>query len=759
MSNPPSPNVTPYAFPPVPSSRPPSIMLPVEESDDEEESAIIDSYSSTPSYNLTTTSHHNHNHNHHHISTPSAPSFSKKRYSNVYENVSLSSLAAAAAKEQLNANSNNLLESLLDPPTSSSSSSFSSLSASHSSSSLRSNFLHPKASTSSLRAPSLAPLVPPSAPFVPGTGHRRTVSSSSSISSLSTAPFAWPQYNSASTTPNQPSFPSSGASPYMASSSIQNSSVSLSQFDPNFLPPPPIPPFAGSSSSSQQQQQQQQLPQSGSSTPNSFRPGHSTHSSISSTYSLPMPQFPGYESASGSRPGSPSGIVPPARPVSPGSQAYQPFNFQSTTMALGGPPVSRANQRRGHKYKHSSVSLNFFKEDVRVPLQIPASLPIPTFAECRQSMSKDQLIRLLWGVCHLYMAFLIYVIESPYTALSALAHLLFYDAMGAFLCAFVDILGNFDVWKRSSVHLPFGLERTEVLAGYALAISLVFMGGDILSHSLQDIIQAVYLGDFFAASHGHGSHHHGPTDSDPAAIVINWRKICFRVILGIIATIVSAVGFDNHSRISRALKSTNASAISSLPWIMSNPSHFITVTFSFAILLYPIESPFVRRVIDTILTPLIAASMCYVGWILAKSLGGMLVMSFPGENRTDLVEEQVLKLRFVTKCSEISVWQVHHSVWLACMKIEMNGGSESDEQYVREQAARLVKEIMEDHQDDEEAHNLDQNGFNESGHRRAPSEAKTSLARVLRPLRIGKQQVYAYSDQTRWEVTIDITRK
>lgn len=711
-------------------------MLPVEESDDEgdRDLAVTDSHPNSFQH------------------SPSMPSFSslskkQKRYSNIYETVSLSSLAAAAAKEQELHSSSALLESLLDPNVGANIPPIKpfgnqTLSSSHSSSSLRSNQLRPKTSSSSLSLgpPPVSSLMPPNAPYV--AGHRRTVSTSSSHSNH------W-QNN------NNPYPAISPSQSFYTAYQLANPAQQQPAFDPAFLPPPPLPPFAGGSASA---------PINGNSTngssaapsPTPFRPSHSTHSSISSTYSFTLPPVNPYESASTSRPSSPSAGVAPARPISPGQANYQPFNFQSTTMALAPPPASRPNQRRGHKYKHSSVSLNFFKEDIRVPLQIPASLPIPTFSECRQSMSKDQIIRVLWGLFHLYVAFLIYIVESPYTALSALAHLLFYDAMGAFLCAFVDILSNFDVWKRSSVHLPFGLERAEVLAGYALAISLVFMGGDILSHSIQDIIQAMYLGDFFAASHGHGASHHGhhgheveAGDAIPAAGVagaaelINWRKVSFRVVLGIIATVVSAVGFDNHARISRALKSTNPSAFSSLPWILSNPSHFITVTFSVAILLYPVESAFVRRVIDTILTPVIAASMCYVGWILAKSLGGMLVMSFPGENRIQGVEEQVLKLPHVQACSEVSVWQVHHSVWLACMKIEV-AGSDADEQLVREQAARLVKEIMGDDEDDDDG----------------AEQASGSFSESLRPFKIGKPSAaYAYNDQIRWEVTIDITRK
>lgn len=474
------------------------------------------------------------------------------------------------------------------------------------------------------------------------------------------------------------------------------------------LPPPPTIPFNRSVSPA--------LSQTGSL-------AHSSHSSVSSNASLNSIQMPPSFSNNPSRSSSPVLSVNPTIPRSISPSPYQPFNFQSVTVKDGGPSSrsSRPNQRRGHKYKHSSVSMNFFKEDVRAPLTIPASLPIPNMSECKQSMSREQTIRMIWGIFHLFVAFLIYTTESPFSAISALAHLLFYDAMGALLCAVVDILGNFDVWKRSSIHLPFGLERAEVLAGFALSISLIFMGGDIMSHSIQDIIQTFYSGH---EGHDHAHHHH-VSDSAP-----HWGKILSRVSLAIIATIISAVGLDNHARISRAMRNSGPSAhsaFSSLPWILSNPSHFITVTFCAVILVFPIASEGTRIVIDTILTPCIAGSMCYIGWILAKSLGGMLVMSFPGENRIDQVKEEVSKLPSVISVNNISVWQVHHSAWLACMKVVMKG-TEAGEQEVRERASELIKSIM----------------------------TENSEPESLKPF--SKMKLNQSYNSIRWETTIDIQR-
>ena len=57
------------------------------------------------------------------------------------------------------------------------------------------------------------------------------------------------------------------------------------------------------------------------------------------------------------------------------------------------------------------------------------------------------------------------------SAMQALSHLIFYDSLGALICVCVEILGNFEVWGRSSVRHPFGLQRIEVIAGFALSVS------------------------------------------------------------------------------------------------------------------------------------------------------------------------------------------------------------------------------------------------------------------------------------------------
>ena len=76
-------------------------------------------------------------------------------------------------------------------------------------------------------------------------------------------------------------------------------------------------------------------------------------------------------------------------------------------------------------------------------------------------------------------------------AMTALSHLILFDSLGALLCVVVDVLGNFEVWRRSSIRHPFGLERAEVLAGFAMSVFLLFMGMDLISHNLQHLLEGM----------------------------------------------------------------------------------------------------------------------------------------------------------------------------------------------------------------------------------------------------------------------------
>ncbi|KAL9000302.1 MAG: hypothetical protein Q9169_001019 [Polycauliona sp. 2 TL-2023] len=331
------------------------------------------------------------------------------------------------------------------------------------------------------------------------------------------------------------------------------------------------------------------------------------------------------------------------------------FNFQSTTLAKSPISKSSVGQRRGHKYKHSSVSHQIFLEPApRAPLALPNSLPVPTFKEYRKSMSREQNTRLWWSVCHMMVAAYTLWSAEGSLALTALSHLILFDSLGAMLCVVVDVLGNFEVWKRSSIRHPFGLERAEVLAGFAMSVLLLFMGMDLISHNLEHFLEGM-------GHEAHYVHDHeeriSPGEIDTASL------------LAIISTLISAFALKNHARIGKVMR---FAYIESLPSILANPSHFLTISCSMMLLLLPLLSIQVYVWLDRVLSLTIAASMCVLGFRLVKTLGFMLLMSYSGNGVQDVMRD-IETDPSVSGIEEARFWQVHYGLCMANLKLRVRG--------------------------------------------------------------------------------------
>lgn len=255
-------------------------------------------------------------------------------------------------------------------------------------------------------------------------------------------------------------------------------------------------------------------------------------------------------------------------------------------------------------------------------------------------------------------------------ALTALSHLILFDSFGAMLCVIVDVLSNFEVWKRSSIRHPFGLERAEVLAGFAMSVLLTFMGMDLISHNLQHLLEGL-------GHEPHHSHEHArvsPGSLDAAAL------------LAIVSTVISALGLKNHARIGKVMR---FAYIETLPSILSNPSHFLTISCSFVLLLLPLLSIQMYTWLDRLLSGTIALSMCVLGGRLVYTLGLMLLMSYSGEGVGAVIRD-IETDPSVTGIEEAKFWQVHYGLCMANLKLRVRG---TDENLVRlrERVTSLVK--------------------------------------------------------------------
>lgn len=238
-------------------------------------------------------------------------------------------------------------------------------------------------------------------------------------------------------------------------------------------------------------------------------------------------------------------------------------------------------------------------------------------------------------------------------AMTALSHLILFDALGAMLCVVVDIIGNFEVWKRSSIRHPFGLERAEVLAGFAMSVFLLFMGMDLISHNLQHVLEGI----------GHEPHYTHPHER------VSLGEVDAAALIAILSTVVSAFLLGNHARIGKAMR---FAYIENLPSILGNPSHFLTISCSLLLLLLPLLSIKMYLWIDRALSCTVAVSMCILGFRLVKTLGFMLLMSYNDTGVVDVIRD-IESDPSVTAIEEARFWQVHYGLCMANLQLRVRG--------------------------------------------------------------------------------------
>lgn len=420
-------------------------------------------------------------------------------------------------------------------------------------------------------------------------------------------------------------------------------------------------------------------------------------SSISSLKYMPPPSAP-IRSKSPTRNRSPIRSSSPIRSRSPSPKKYQPFNFRSTNLSTPSVNNPRASHRKGHRYKHSSVSMNFFQEPkARAPLKIPASFPIPTIHEFLTSCNSVQKRKLSWSGFHLCISILVFLIGFKYSlaSFSTLSHLVFYDSLGALTVVFVDIMSNFDVWSRSSMKFPFGLGRIEVLFGFALSVSLIFVGCDLISHFLEEFMVSFLADDGSGHDHSSGHNHHNTSSTSE----INLAVYELVVFLTIGTTFISSNYIASKDRVNDMI--TNFSFLQNS--IVKNPTHFITLVFSSYLSIYPFVSSFESDLrINEVSTLFISVLICYIGWKIVKYLGSIILLTYPNsKNNFTKVSNKLSKeikdldlFKSNYSIENLIIFRVHMKLLSVFINIKMIGGADDDELNLRYKVNDIIKRTL-----------------------------------------------------------------
>lgn len=321
--------------------------------------------------------------------------------------------------------------------------------------------------------------------------------------------------------------------------------------------------------------------------------------------------------------------------------------------------LQEIGRRRGHKYARSSVSHQIILEPApRTPLQVPTSLPVPTLKEFRSSLTINQKWRFAWCFCHLAVAAIVHTSAHGSLSKTTLSHLLFFDALGAFLYVAVDVARNFEVWNRSTISRPFGLERAEVLAGLASNIILLFMGLDLISHGLKDT-----LGDI-GSQHAHSHEHHH--SSEPGSVNVS-------ALISICSTLFSASLLSSGSRMDKTRQRS---------------SHYLPISLAIILVVLSLLGISATGPFDVTLSFLYAFAMIVLGIKLCYKVGRMLLMSYSEAGVREIVHE-INADPGVASVQEAKVWQVHYNLCMASFKLKARSADQVER--VRERIASLVK--------------------------------------------------------------------
>lgn len=327
-------------------------------------------------------------------------------------------------------------------------------------------------------------------------------------------------------------------------------------------------------------------------------------------------------------------------------------------------------------HKHSLSHQIFLPPPQRAPLSLPASFPIPTWREVASSSTNDQQLALLWGCGHLAIAFAVVKLNGPSLAVAAIAKLAAFDALGVFCTALFEILDNFPVWQKSSIHHPFGLKRSQVVVNFGQAVFLTYAGFELF----REVVEHAILG---------GGHGHGSSDGvhlDPHSLSsVGYMPLSMAVICG--AALFARMAFSNHSNLLQILDFDDA------PRILQNPFAVLTLVPASILFAISVLDMHLHANIDRAMTACVGGAVTYIGGLLIFRLGSILLMTYPSTQLDAFYEAIQRDDDSIVELLDGKTWQVWSNLVVVGIRVVVRGG-ETGEVRARERIARLARNVL-----------------------------------------------------------------
>lgn len=407
-----------------------------------------------------------------------------------------------------------------------------------------------------------------------------------------------------------------------------------------------------------------------------------------------------------------------------------PFNFSHGPPANANANGSRTSFRKGHRYKHSSVSMNFFQEpEVKIPLNIAKSLPIPDWNDMVKNMAWP---RAHFQLCVTCLQFVTCIVvfsmghNKSWTNFITLSHFITYDILGSLIIILVENLSQFEVWTTGTITFPFGLNRIDVVSSFASAVSLCFVGLDLVFHMIEEFIVL-----FVESSQEDNENHqeinsqipHSHHSAHGVELAGNDLKIWYSILFVNFALSALSLFKVFYANKNSKLKTKNP---------------LITITYTLYLAVYPYLFQYLHFVSDYVASTLIAFFILIHGFTIAEWTSTILLLGFStttipassllhnptasGETDSEKVnapssviplkgknqQPSVLKSQlremleklpeFRAKCDleqkDLIIAKVNFNLYIVLIKITLKGGSNDDELNLRLAIDKCIKNML-----------------------------------------------------------------
>lgn len=192
---------------------------------------------------------------------------------------------------------------------------------------------------------------------------------------------------------------------------------------------------------------------------------------------------------------------------------------------------------------------------------------------------------------------------------------------------------GFDVWRKSTLRFPFGLQRVESLAEFGLGVFGTFNGLYVLKETIENIIIAFSTEEaVIEGSSGGHHHHHHYIEADPHRYVLFTAKLIRRVspggidvpvLLLFLSTLYLTTTLSPHARTSK---------------LVGLRLDYLTLLFTFVIFMIPLLGIPPLHSIDRSISLLIAFIMIAIGLRTGK-VWGLILLSIPSKDERYLIKQ------------------------------------------------------------------------------------------------------------------------